>query len=114
MVQAKSLGTRNIPLKLAEIITKMANKEWVDGTFLEKVSYITKDLLNFWSPKGSFGDLRNFNFHEGQWRAILNTIYIHEVLKIKNVQDTYMAINPELLQEMDLINIKKDKYTHPK
>src|SRR3989344_1121453 len=114
MVQAKSLGTRNIPLKLAEIITKMANKEWEDGTFLEKVSYITKDLLNFWNPKGSFGDLRNFNFHEGQWQAILNTIYIHEVLKIKNVQDTYMAINPELLQEMDLLNLKKDKYDHPK
>lgn len=114
MVQAKSLGTRNIPLKLAEIISKMANKEWEDGTFLEKVSYITKDLLNFWNPKGSFGDLRNFNFHEGQWQAILNTIYIHEVLKIKNVQDTYMAINPELLQEMDLINLKKDKYAHPK
>src|SRR3989344_6402269 len=106
MVQSQALGTRNIPLKLAEIITKMANKEWEDGTFIEKVSYITKDLLNFWNPKGSFGDLRKFNFHEGQWQAILNTIYIHEVLKIKNVQDMYIAIHQELLQEMDLLDLK--------
>ena len=59
MVNTKSLGTRNIPLKLAEIITKMANKEWEEGTFMEKVSQVTKDLLRFWDPKGSFGDLRN-------------------------------------------------------
>jgi len=114
MVNTKSLGTGNTPLKLAEIITKMANKEWEDGTFVEKVSHITKDLLRFWDPNGSFGDLRNFNFHEGQWQAILNTIYMHEILKIKGVHDMYMSIKPELLQNMDLIDLKKDKYTHPK
>ena len=114
MVNAKSLGTRNIPLKLAEIITKMVNKEWEDGTFMEKVSLITKDLLRFWDPNGSFGDLRNFNFHEGQWQAILNTIYMHEILKVKSVHDMYMVARPELLQEMDLLDLKKDKYSHPK
>lgn len=114
MVNTKSLGTRNIPLKLAEIITKMANKEWEDGTFMEKVSHVTKDLLRFWDPNGSFGDLRNFNFHEGQWQAILNTIYMHEILKVKSVHDMYMSIHPELLQEMDLLDLKRDKYSHPK
>lgn len=114
MVQAKSLGTGTIPLRLAELITKMANKEWQDGSFIEKVSPITKDLLKFWDPEGNFGDLRNFNFHEGQWQAILNSIYIHEILKVKNVHDLYMSIYPELLTEMDLLDLKKDKYSHPK
>ena len=49
MVQAKSLGTGKIPLKLAELITKMANKEWKDGSFLEKISQITKDFLTFFT-----------------------------------------------------------------
>lgn len=114
MVQAQSLGTGTVPLKLAELITKMVNKEWQDGSFIEKVSPITKDLLKFWDPEGSFADLRNFNFHEGQWQAILNTIYIHEILKVKNVHDLYMAIYPDLLTEMDLLDLKKDKYAHPK
>jgi len=78
MPTSKALGTGNIPLKLAELITKMVNKEWSEGSFLEKVSPVTQDLLRFWSPDGSFSDLRNFNFHEGQWQALLNTIYIHE------------------------------------
>jgi len=74
MVQAKSLGTGTVPLKLADLITKMANKEWQDGAFLEKVSPITKDLLRFWDPDGAWAESRNFNFHEGQWQAILNAM----------------------------------------
>ena len=114
MVQATHLGTRKIPLKLAAAITAVVKAEWESGEFLEKVSPITRDLLRFWDPEGSFSDLRHFNFHIGQWQAILNSIYIHEVLKIKNVQDTYMTIEPQLLQEMDLIDMQKDKYSHPK
>lgn len=114
MVTAKSLGTGENPLKLAELISKMANKEWQEGSFIEKVSPITKDLLMFWDPEGSFAYMRNFNFHEGQWQAILNTIYVHEILKVKNVLDMYMSIDPELLSDMDLLGLKKDKYNHPK
>jgi len=114
MVQAHHLGTRNIPLKLAEAITAVVNKEWEAGSFIEKVTPITRDLLRFWDPEGSFSDLRNFNFHQGQWQAILSTIYVHEVLGIKNVQDIYMTINSELLGEMDLIDLQKGKYSHPK
>jgi type III restriction enzyme len=114
MVQSRNLGTGNIPLKLAQSISKVVNAEWESGEFLEKVTPITKDLLRFWDPKGSFSDLRHFNFHKGQWQAILNTIYIHEVLKLKNVQDIYMTINPELLAEMDLLDMQKGKYSHPK
>lgn len=114
MVQATHQGTRNIPLKLAEALTAVVNAEWESGEFLEKVTPITKDLLRFWDPEGSFSDLRRFNFHKGQWQSILNTIYVHEVLKLKNVQDIYMTINPQLLGEMDLIDMQKDKYSHPK
>lgn len=114
MVNTKSLGTRTKPLKLAEIITKMANKEWESGNFLERVSKITQDLLRFWDPKGVFADLRKINFHEGQWQSIINSVYVHEILKIKDVHDMYMSVYPELLQEMDLLDLKKDKYSHPK
>lgn len=114
MVQSIHSGTRNIPLKLVEAITAVVNAEWESGEFLEKVTPITKDLLRFWDSEGSFADLRNFNFNKGQWQSILNSIYIHEVLKLKNVQDIYMTIEPHLLQEMDLLDLQKDKYSHPK
>jgi len=112
MVTAKSLGTGTVPLKLADLVTKMANKEWDEGTFIEKVTPITRDLLRFWCPTGNFADLRNFNFHEGQWQAILNTIYVHEILKVNNVHDLYMAVYPDLLAEMDILDLKKSKYNH--
>src|SRR3989344_3834516 len=114
MVNTQSLGTRDIPLKLAKIITKLANKEWEEGSFIEKVTPITKDLLRYWDPQGSFSDLRNFNFHQGQWQAILNTIYVHEILKVNGVHDTYLKVYPELLQELDLVDLKKEKYSYPK
>ena len=114
MVNTKSLGTGQTPLELAEIISKMANKEWEDGTFLNRVSKTTQDLLRFWDPESSFADLRKVNLHHGQWQGIINTIYIHEILKVKNVHDMYMSIHPELLEEMDLVDLKKEKYTHPK
>jgi len=113
MVQTPTLGTRTVPLKFAKIITQLANKEWEDGTFLDKVNPITKELLRFWDPNGSHS-IRKINFHKGQWQAILNTVYIHEILNSKNVMDMYMTIKPELLQEMDLLDLKKEKYEHPK
>ena len=92
----------------------MVNKEWADGNLISRVSKTTQDLLRFWDPKGSFAELRKTNFHEGQWQAILNAVFLHEILKIKDVHDMYMSIRPELLQEMDLVDLKKDKYSHPK
>lgn len=103
-----------MPLKLASRISELANNEWESGDFLNKVTLITKELLNFWNPNGSFAGERNINFHEGQWQAILNTIYVHEILRIKNVRNMYMSIYPELLQEMDLLDLTKGKYEYPK
>jgi len=115
MVTPTTIWTGSIPLKFASAISKTVNQEWEDGDgdLLDKVSPITKDLLRYWFHP-AFCETRNFNFHEGQKQAILNTIYLHEVLKTKNVMDMYMSVNPELLQEMDLLNLKQDKYSHPK
>lgn len=114
MVNSKSLGTGEMPLKFAKIITQMASQEWQDGTFLQKVSPITKDLLRFWDPDGSWRDQREIQFHEGQWQAILNTIYVHEILKTKNLKDLYMTISKDLFADfINVVSHEKEKYEHP-
>lgn len=114
MVNIKALGTGTVPIRLADLISKSANKEWEAGTFLAKVTKPTEDLLRFWDPKGGFAELRRANFHEGQWQAILNTVYVHEILKVKNVRDLYMSVDPELLKDIDVTNLKQRKYDYPK
>ena len=114
MVNVKSIGTKDIPLKLAKKITEDANEVWKSGSFLEKVTPITQELLKFWDPNGPFAYERQVNFHEGQWQSILNVIYIHEVLKLKSVGEMYTHISPELLTQMDMSELKRDKYEHPK
>jgi len=106
-------GTRDIPLRLAEKITAAINVEWNSGEYIEKVSPITQDLLKFWFTD-SFCENRNINFHEGQKQAILNAIYLHEILKIENVFEIYERIDSHLLQEMHLPTLKKAKYDFPK
>ncbi len=113
MVSTTHQGTRDIPLRFAKNLTNIVNKAWIDGSFIESVSSITQDLLNFWFNE-AFCDTRNFNFHEGQKQAILNTIYLHEVIGVNSVTDMYQSIYPELLEEMDLLDLDKDKYKHPK
>ena len=114
MVNIKSLGTKDIPLKLAKRITEEAGALWKSGDFMQKVTPITQELLKFWDPNGIFADERNINFHDGQWQAILNVIYVHEILKLKSVGEIYTQIYPELLAQMDLLDLKRDKYEHPK
>ena len=65
MATSKSHETGTTPLKLAELITKMANKEWQECTFIEKVSPITKDLLRFWDTDGSFAEVETLIFTRG-------------------------------------------------
>ena len=88
MATALNTGTRDIPLQFSKQLTDIVNAEWEQGTFMQKVSTITQDLLRFWfSP--AFCDERRINFHEGQKQAILNTIYCHEILKTTSVFDMY-------------------------
>lgn len=107
-----SVGTGANPLEMAKEVSIEVNKAWKDGSFYEQVSPITQDLLRFWfSP--SFCDIREINFHEGQKQAILNIIYLHEVLGVKNVKDLYLKSDPEILQNMDINSLDQDKYQHP-
>lgn len=106
-------GTRDIPLQFAKQLTEKVNEEWNNGSFLNKVSYVTQDLLRFWfSP--AFCDEREFNFHEGQKQAILNTIYCHEILKTRSVFDMYQKASRNIMDDKFLCAIKADKFAHPK
>lgn len=109
----KSKITGDVPLRFAKSLSGIVKREWEKGTFLERVSPVTRDLINHWFDD-AFCDIRNINFHEGQRQAILNAIYLHEVLQINGVKEMYMAINPEFLMEMDLAELETDKYKHPK
>lgn len=106
-------GTRDIPLQFAKQLTEIVNQEWEQGTFMQKVSPVTQDLLRFWfSP--AFCDERRINFHEGQKQAILNTIYCHEILKTQSVFDMYQQASDGIMDDKFLNTIRSDKFVHPK
>ena len=113
MSNPTNTGTRDIPLRLARTLTDRVNESWASGEMLEKVTPVTRDLLTFWftSPHT---DTRYANFHEGQRQAILNTIYLHEILGVKAVREIYENVEPELLPEIDMAEFKKAKYDIPK
>lgn len=106
-------GTRDIPLQFAKQLSDMVNQEWEQGTFIQKVSPITQDLLRFWfSP--AFCDERQINFHEGQKQAILNTIYCHEILKTESVFNMYQLASQDIMDDQFLHCIRSEKFAHPK
>lgn len=113
MARKKLNGTGSIPLKFAHNLSEIVEKAWKDGSFLENVTPVTQDLLTYWFNE-AYCDLRDINFHDGQRQAILNTIYVHEILKVNGVRDMYLSSYPELLQEMDIEDLNQDKYNHPK
>ena len=114
MAYPKAIGTRDIPLKLASAITNIVMKEWNDKkSFLDKLTPVTRELIDFWDPSGPYSD-RKDNFNIAQWQAILNTVYIHEILKVKNIGQVYKAIDATLLEQMDNSIIEDGKYSYPK
>ena len=108
-----NIGTRDVPLKLARTLTDKVNESWASGEMMEKVSHVTRDLLTFWF-KEPHTETRYANFHEGQKQAILNAVYLHEVIGVKAVKDIYENIEFELLSEIDMGEFKKAKYEIPK
>jgi type III restriction enzyme len=105
--------TKDTPLKFAKQLSAIVNKEWEDGSFIEKVTPVTQDLLRYWfSP--AFCDERYLNFHIGQKQAVLNAIYCHEILKTDSVIEMYRIASEDLLSAEFLNCIQKDKYSHPK
>ena len=114
MVNIKSLGTKDTPLKLAKRISEQVIELWESKDFFDKITPTTLELLKFWDPNGAFAEERNINFHEGQWQSILNVIYVHEILKLTSVGEMYAIIYPELLAQISMSDLKRDKYEHPK
>ena len=105
--------TKDTPLKFAKQLTELVNNEWENGSFIQKVTPVTQDLLRYWfSP--AFCDERYINFHQGQKQAILNAIYCHEILKTDSVLEMYRVASEDLLSAEFLNCIQKDKYSHPK
>ena len=105
--------SREIPLELAARLTATVNEAFATGEMMEQVSPVTAELLRFWFCE-PFTNERGINFHEGQRQAILNAIYLHEVLKISNVMEIYKAVVPEMLPMTDLALLGKPKYAFPK
>ena len=105
--------SKEIPLLLAEHISAKVNESFESGEMMEKVTPVTAELLRYWFCE-PFTTERGINFHEGQRQAILNVIYLHEVLKISNVTDIYTQVIPHLLPITDLTMLSKPKYAFPK
>ena len=104
---------KEIPLELATQLTVKVNEAFASGEMMEQVTPMTAELLRYWFCE-PFTNERNINFHEGQRQAILNIIYLHEVLKINNITEIYQEIIPNLLPLADLSLLSKHKYAFPK
>ncbi len=107
------IGTRDIPLRLARTLTDKVNEVWASGELLAKCTPVTRELLTFWFTE-PHTEARYANFHEGQRQAILNTIYLHEILGVKTVKEIYENAEFELLSEIDMVEFTKAKYEMPK
>lgn len=108
-----NIGTSTIPLELAKSITIKVNLLWESGEFLDEVTPTTAGLLKYWFGE-NYVQNRFLNFHKGQKQAILNTVYLHEILNIKSVLEIYEKCNSELLHKIDLEMLGKEKYRIPK
>jgi type III restriction enzyme len=102
----------DVSLEVAKRLSARVNEEFESGNMLEKVTPTTHDLLNYWF--GAYCEQRKVNFHEGQRQAILNIIYLHEVMGVKTVLDTYNNVAPDLLPIIDASIFGKEKYQIPK
>ncbi|MDO4505157.1 MAG: DEAD/DEAH box helicase family protein, partial [bacterium] len=109
------MSTNYPPLAFAKAISDKVNAAWEDGSFLENVTPTTQNLLKYWFDP-AYIDLRDVNFHEGQRQAIMNIIYIHEILKKDKILDVYSEIAPQLLLEpgSDLRVLGDKFYNYPK
>lgn len=110
---AKKQLNGDIPLELAKRISEEANNAFNDGSLFEDVTPTTRDLIKFWFCE-PYIETRDINFHEGQRQSILNTIYLHEVLKVENVLDIYNRVAEDLLPFVNMVDLKKEKYSYPK
>ena len=109
------MSSNTAPLEFAKIVTDKANAAWEDGSFMEAVTPTTRNLLTYWFSD-IYTDMRKVNFHIGQRQAILNIIYIHEVLKKEKIGDVYVDLAPNLLltKGFGIEQLHEDRYSMPK
>ena len=115
MKKNRAMNTGRLPLAFAKAVSAAANAAFEDGSMVEAVSPITRELLKYWFEEPFTN--RPLNFHEGQKQAILNAIYLHEVVRAETPADAYAKIAEELLnEEMGVIaaELAKEKYAYPK
>ena len=103
----------NASLELAKRLSETVNDAWKSGELSEQVTPTTEELLKFWFSE-EYCSLRNRNFHAGQRQAILNIIYLHEVMGVKNVLEYYQQLTPDLMPVVDLATLGQKKYQMPK
>lgn len=108
-----NINKNNVSLELAKRLSAKVNASLRNGEMLSKVTPITAELLKFWFAE-SFCLNRDVNFHEGQRQAILNIIYLHEVVKEQTVADSYREVIPDLMDIADSSQLHKAKYQFPK
>lgn len=107
-------NSNNVSLELAARLTEMVNADIESGDIYNKVTPVTAELLTHWFAPNFCETREGPNYHSGQRQAILNIIYLHEVLKVNSVLDIYEKVAPELLQTADLATLAKEKYNIPK
>ena len=100
-------------LELAKRLSEVVNEAWASGELMERVTPTTQELLRFWFSE-EYCSLRSRNFHAGQRQAILNIIYLHEVLGARNVMEYYEQLTPDLMPSLDLSTMSQQKYQMPK
>ena len=113
--KSTAIMTGRIPLDFAKKVGEAANAAYADGTMEAAVSPITRELLKYWF-KEPFTN-RPLNFHEGQRQAILNAIYLHEVIQAAKMADAWEKVAPELLGAENgavMAELAKEKYAYPK
>lgn len=104
MPSPKNTDTFDISLHLSKVLTTKVKNAWESGELLESVSPTTQQLLQFWF-NDVFIDTRDINFHNGQKQAILNIVYLHEVLQINSIKDAYIQFDAEILHSFLLASI---------
>ena len=105
------MQTLDIPLKFASDLSAKVNASFESGDIFNEVSDVTADLLHWWFDE-DFRVMRPFNFHSGQRQAILNTIYVHEVLKCGSVFDMYQSGVSDSILPLETLGAEKNQ--HPK
>lgn len=102
-----------LSLELAKRLSEVVNEAWASGELMERVTPTTGELLKFWFSE-EYCSLRSRNFHAGQRQAILNIIYLHEVLGVRNVLEYYEKLTPDLMPSLEFGTLSQQKYQMPK